>query len=76
MKYPIVTTEDSKLSHIPGVVCDYVTLCGLDGTDHYCGQEILGKSDILTCSHCYNILKNTLKYKKAVKDFRYEGDLD
>ena len=56
-----VEQDGHVVVHIPGVIGDYATLCGLDGTDEDVGQKTVevplrGRARI-DCSDCHRIWK-------------------
>lgn len=62
-----VVIDGESLTHIHGVIHDYATLCGLDGSDEKVGQSIAEttKDAKVNCQHCIAIWAEARSWKPS-----------
>lgn len=59
--------------HIPGVINDYATICGMDGNDHLSGQRPVVTQPLrgqkITCHHCWAIWSRVMSMRIRPTNF-------
>lgn len=67
--YVAVISMGERQIHLPGIMGDYVTICGLDGADanEHVQQEmsIVEPGERITCLQCWTIWRHIQEYKKS-----------
>lgn len=71
-RFITVEVDGEVLVHLPGVISDYATLCGLDGDDPVENMRTLEtkRGAKVTCEHCQAIWRACKDYRSTSFDMR------